>query len=162
MRERLGGLGVCIATVLVALGLVGSLAGCSGGDSGPEVRRIGKPVEIGAAKTGALSASSQRTDGTFVVVDEVVLPRAGYVVVYADGNGAPGRELGVSKLLAKGTSTNVKVKVSPRLTSKVTVHTMLHAEDNKNHSFDFPGHDAPVAVKGSVVETPITIEVTRS
>lgn len=161
MRDDLGRLARSVAIGVFILASGAGVVGCSSGDRADDVETVGKPVEIGAAKTGSVTATGQRTDGSFVLIDDVTLAKAGYVAVYADGNGAPGRLLGASALLQKGTSKDVRVKVSPRLTSKVTVHVMLHAEDNKNNTFEFPKHDAPVTTKGAVLETPIKVEVKR-
>lgn len=156
--DRVGARLVWPALMLVSFSL---LSGCGGGDgSGGKAISIGKPVERGDNKLGKVIASPQRVaNGSYVVIDKVVLPKGGYVAIYADGKGAPGRRLGVSKLLSAGTTKNVRVTLNPKLTSKTVVHAMLHAEDNKDKTFDFPKHDAPLGSGGGVIEAAFKVEV---
>lgn len=148
----------------LALLLLVLTTGCSGDEDGTgsasaKVERTGDAVERGTEKAGSVAASPQRGDGKFVVVDEVVLPKGGYVVIYADGEGAPGQRLGVSKLLEPGPSTNTRIELSDEVDSGDVVHAMLHAEDNGDEDFDFPDHDAPIVAQGSIVEVPFEITV---
>lgn len=103
--------------------------------------------------------SSRPTDGNSLVIDRVVLPKAGYVVAYADGAGAPGARLGQSALLQQGSHDAVPLPLDVAVKDGAVVHVMLHAEDNGNSSFEFPEHDAPLAVDGSVIEASITVRV---
>lgn len=146
-----------------------ALAGCTdGGDADPAeteqpaVERTGDPVVRGDEASDLVRATSQRSSGEVVIVDEVVLSSPSYVVVYADGGGAPGAQLGASELLEPGTATDVAVTLERPLQDDATVHAMLHAEDNGNDVFDFPEHDAPVEVGVGIVEVPFMIFIDES
>lgn len=157
------------ASTCAVLGAISALLlvftiGCFGGGDGPDsgsahIERIGKPIELGSAKIGSLVAFRQRNDGSFVVIDKVVLPKGGYVAIYADGGGAPGQRLGVSALLMGGPSKDVRIELTKRLSSDAVVHAMLHAEDNKNRTFEFPEHDAPILSDGRVLEAAFKVMV---
>jgi hypothetical protein len=136
---------------------VGLIAGCAG-PAAPGTLN-GEPVTQGSEESGLIVVSSQASSGKSLVITKSVLPSAGYVVAYADGAGAPGARLGQTDLLDSGTHQNVTVSLDTPVKDGAVVHIMLHAEDNKNSSFDFPEHDAPMTVKGAVIEATITVRV---
>lgn len=148
-----------VAAVLVTCGLL--VAGCTGAKPTPEasIVRQGNPASAGANGKGELVARSQSGDGSTIVVDLATLPKPGYVVVYADGGGAPGQRLGASSLLSEGPHKDVAVALSSKVSDGATLHVMLHAEDNGDKTFDYPSHDAPLEIDGAVIETTLTVKV---
>jgi len=109
-----------------------------------------------------LRASSQTGDGRTIVIDEAdIRGSSGYVAIHADGDGAPGTTIGVSKLLPPGVSKHVKVLLSRRLPRSGVVFPMLHLEDNRNKTYDFPEGDAPATADAQIVVVPITITLEK-
>lgn len=146
--------------LLLATLLVAALApACSSGKSA-KPGSTGPTVTAGTDRVGMLAAAPQRGDGSSVLVDRVVLPAGtdGFVGVYADGNGAPGRLLGVSDKLPAGASTSVRVKVSPTLKGTVELHLILHADDDGNGKFEAPAHDRAVTTAGGIITTKLRYE----
>lgn len=64
----------------------------------------------------SLTFEEQRTLGAQITVASVTLPAGGFVAVRADVDGAPGKILGVSALLAEGTTGDVIVDLDEPLT----------------------------------------------
>ena len=63
----------------------------------------------------AIEAADQEGDGAAVTVATVTMPAAGFVEVRADDGGSPGRLLGRSDLLPRGTATDVAIVLDPAL-----------------------------------------------
>lgn len=145
--------------LLVTLLIAGLATGCSSGKSA-KPGSTGPTVTAGTKQVGLLAAAPQRGDGTSVLVDRVVLPAGtdGFVGVYADGNGAPGRLLGSSEKLPAGPSTDVRVKVSPALEGTVELHLILHADDDGDGEFGAPAHDRAVTTEAGIITTKLRYE----
>lgn len=133
--------------VLVSLFLVGA-SGCTSSSKGeaekPEVRAVaasstsvaGRPPTTGVLGLAVRTNAEVSVSGTDVPVG------GGFLVVYADGNGAPGTRLGASELLQSGTQkTAVVVKIA---NSTAPVWLVLHRNGDGNQTLDFPGADAPM------------------
>ena len=86
---------------------------------------------------------------------------AGFVAVYADGNGARGRLLGVSDKLPAGTTRNVRIRARPPIGRSAKIHLVLHADDDHNGKFGAPEHDRAVGSPSGVVSVAIRYEVAR-
>jgi hypothetical protein len=134
----------------VAAGLLVATTACAterGAPSGPAISA--------SSKQGAsITAHRQVAEGDSVRIDAAKLVEGGYVGVYEDDGGAPGRKLGASSLLSKGTHRDVIVHLrrgSRRGARVRSVFVVLHAEDNGNKHFDFPSGDAPVDGDSGVV-----------
>lgn len=80
-------------------------------------------------------------DGT-VTIANVMSAQHGWLLVYADDNGAPGAVIGYTAVAA-GNNADVKVSVD---TTKATdkVYAMLHVDAGKMGEFEFPGPDEPL------------------
>ena len=94
-----------------------------------------------------------RVAGGVTVASTDVPVGGGFLVVYADGNGAPGARLGASPLLSSGVQESaVTVKIP---TASGPVWLVLHRNGDGNETLDFPGADAPMndpASGGAMVE----------
>lgn len=155
MRRVVGG------AVLVAM-LLGSCSDDGDDDDVGAPERTGEQVERGDAGAVLVQATPQTSDGSRILVDTVVLTDGpGYLVIYSDGGGAPGQQLGVSERLDAGEHEDVVVELEEPLDETAVVHAMVHLEDNGNDSFDFPEADQPATLDDGIVVVPLEIEVER-
>jgi hypothetical protein len=147
--------------VIVAFAVSALLGACSGSDDKPSPTTAPPATVAVGVENGARveALKVQSSDGASVSVEHVKLPSAGYVAVYADGEGAPGKSLGHSGLLAAGEHADVEVELDEKLSASGTVFVMLHVEDNGNQRFDFPKADRPVAADDGVMVTSLEIKV---
>lgn len=156
---RSPGLRSALAAVLAAALLVTGACAGDDDDGSTDV-----PVATTAAGSAAgeaqivtdLDITASATDG--VVLREVVLPAPGYVGVYEDGDGAPGRRLGSSEQLPAGRTAEVRVTYDTSTVQPEAVWVILHTEDNATTTLDWPDADAPVEIDGSIVTLRIPVE----
>lgn len=156
------------AALLLMLLLPCLVGGCSdddgdgdgGGDDAAGVTRTGDAVELGDPSSFLVRLSPQESDGTSVVVDEVVITGStGFVAVYSDGDGAPGRLLGASDVLEAGSTTDVVVELDEPLEETAVLHAMVHLDDDGNGRLDFPAHDAPATDGTGIVVVAAEVSV---
>jgi plastocyanin len=96
----------------------------------------------------AINVEADQPVGGKIAVGFAVLEKPGYVVIHAEANGAPGKIIGKSALLAAGRNENVVVDV--KVEDEVYYWAMLHADDGDgtfNASTDAPVKDS----KGNVI-----------
>ncbi len=105
----------------------------------PATRADGEPATAGATVEllpplgpAAITLVDQRSDGSAVVVAEVTLPAAGFVAIHADEDGVPGVILGMSGLLAGGTSTGVTVTLDRPLESSQAVFAVAYVDRDRD------------------------------
>ncbi len=87
-----------------------------------------------------------------VTVLLVANDEAGWMVIHADDNGAPGPILG-SGPVAAGANINVTVEIAAENATD-TMYAMLHTDAGTPGEFEFPGPDGPVMADGVVVAPP--------
>jgi hypothetical protein len=166
-RLRRGGFvsylfGIMAATknqILLSGVLLISLAfsGCTSKEETPKPAKTVSEATTSSAEPRVSAANGLETaaqvPGGVVVSSADVPVGGGYLVVYADGNGAPGARLGASSLLRSGVQkTPVTVKI-PSTTGSVWI--VLHRNGDGNETLDFPGADAPMndpVTGGAMVE----------
>jgi hypothetical protein len=85
----------------------------------------------------ALTAETQESDGTTIVVASVTLPAPGFIAVHGDDAGSPGPVVGHSDLLPAGESTDVTVTLDEPLTESGTLWPMVHIDINDNGEYEF-------------------------
>lgn len=103
----------------------------------------GLPVTGG---TPSVTVKDQTTDGTSVVVEDVVSQGPGWMVIHAQANGTVGEAIGETHL-DNGDNKNVVVKIdSTKATS--TMYAMLHTDAGIVGKYEFPGPDVPVMSSG--------------
>lgn len=113
----------------------------------------------GSEMTGAITVSDQTGDGTTVTVDSVTITGAtGFVVIHADGDGAPGAVIGHTPI-PEGTSTDVSVPLDEELTADATVWPMLHVDAGELGTYEFPGPDGPVSDGDGTIVKPLAYTV---
>jgi plastocyanin len=93
-----------------------------------------------------------------VTIAEVVSDGAGWLVVHAQADGAPGPVLGYSPV-AEGSNSNVVVSLD-LAAATTTLYAMLHTDAGEVGTWEFPGGpDTPVAVDGQVVSPAFSLLV---
>jgi hypothetical protein len=76
----------------------------------------------------SIAMEDQRSDGATVVVAEVTLPAPGFVALHADEDGVPGVILGLSGLLAAGTSGDVTLTLERPLETTQAVFAVAYVD----------------------------------
>lgn len=76
----------------------------------------------------SIAMEDQRSDGATVVVTEVTLPAPGFVALHADEDGVPGVILGLSGLLAAGTSGEVTLTLERPLETTQAVFAVAYVD----------------------------------
>ena len=89
----------------------------------------------------SIEVDGQASTGSTIVVRSVDLPAAGFVVVHADNDGAPGMVIGHSDLLPAGVSTDVVVTLDKPLEGDAKVFPMAHVDANANGEYEFAPPD---------------------
>ena len=103
----------------------------------------------------SVSVSDQEIDVDMVTIAQVVSPGAGWIVIHADNNGAPGTVLGQSSV-SEGTTTNVIVTIDTSQQTS-TLHAMLHVDAGIIGTYEFPGDDVPTKLDDLVVNVPFEV-----
>lgn len=93
-----------------------------------------------ATAESSVTASDQESDGTQVTIDQVDAAEAGWIVIYADEDGAPGEVLGQTAV-APGTTDNVIVNLDTPISGETTLWAVLHVDAGTQGTFEFPGAD---------------------
>jgi uncharacterized surface protein with fasciclin (FAS1) repeats len=109
--------------------------------------------------TPSVTVIDQGSTGTNVAVIQAVAAQAGWMVIHADNDGAPGPVLGHASLPA-GTTDNIIVTLDEPISGEVKLWAMLHVDEGEAGVYEFPGPDAPVTLDGAVVMEPFTAIVT--
>ena len=94
----------------------------------------------------AITVMDQAVLNGMVTIGNVDAPVAGFVVIHADENGAPGHVVGVAPI-PQGVTDNLAVMIDGAMSTPV-LHAMLHVDDSEPGVFEFienPSADAPVS-----------------
>lgn len=119
-------------------------------------------TSLGDKTKDYLEAESQETNGSKIVIKDVVLAAPGYVVIHKDdgSGGVSGEVIEASKLLTAGEHKDLVIDLMSPLTSDQKVHPMLHVEANGNTAYDGVEVDPPVSDgKGNVIVLDIDLEI---
>jgi hypothetical protein len=115
----------------VVAALVSLCAGCS--SSATATSTAPTTVQVGKAATSVGLSDVSLSNGK-VVVDEAIIPLGGgFVVVYADAGGAPGKQVGVSRKLAAGPHRKFSIDVN---STESAFWAVVHRDVNADGSFD--------------------------
>ena len=106
------------------------------------------PAVLGAFSPEVFVIDQPVIDNT-VNITRATIEEAGWVVVHADEDGAPGPVLGQTALPA-GINANVKVELDPAGITDV-LHAMLHVDAGEADVFDLDGADGAVERNGEAV-----------
>ena len=115
------------------------------------------PVALAQETTPSVTVNDQEIQDGTVTVAEVVSDGAGWIVIHADDNGAPGPVIGQAAV-SDGTNQNVSVQIDTGAATE-TLYAMLHTDSGEMGTYEFPDADPPVQVDGSVVVQPFSTAV---
>jgi len=101
----------------------------------------------------SVTASNQESDGTNVMVEQVVAAEQGWMVIHSDDAGKPGPVLGQTSVPA-GTTDNVVVVLDAALSGENKLWAMLHVDAGVVGTYEFPGADGPVIINSAITMTP--------
>jgi len=108
------------------------------------------------ALTPAVTVPDQELgDDSTVTVPQVVAAEAGWLVIHASEDGAPGPVIGYTAVEA-GANEDVVVDIDTDAAT-ATLFAMLHVDAGEVGVYEFPGADGPVLVDGNVVVRPFTL-----
>lgn len=108
-----------------------------------------------------ITVSNQTSDGTSVVIDEVIaLDTRAFVVIHRDEQGAPGEVIGHAPVPFEGPTTGITVDLDTPLDAGThTVWAMVHVDNEPIGVYQFPGNDTPATAEGTVIMDPIEVTV---
>lgn len=114
---------------------------------------VAEPTAEMEPVTNAVSVSDQElsADNT-VTIDSVTADVAGWLVVHAQADGAPGPVLGHAPVQA-GENSDVVVEIDPAGATE-TLYAMLHVDAGTSGEYEFPGDDGPARDAAGNVVTP--------
>ncbi|MEZ4620921.1 MAG: fasciclin domain-containing protein, partial [Caldilineaceae bacterium] len=116
-------------------------------------------VDEAMAETPSVTVIDQGSNGSNVAVLQAVAAQAGWMVIHADNDGAPGAVLGQTGLPA-GTTDNIIVTLNEPISGETKLWAMLHVDEGEAGVYEFPGPDGPVLVDDAIVMAPFTAIVT--
>ncbi len=91
-----------------------------------------------------------------VTIAEVVSQGPGWIVVYAQADGEPGRVLGYSPVA--GIAADIEVPLD-RLGTTERLYAVLHTDVGQAGVYEYPGDDVPVRVEGETVTMPFSLKL---
>ena len=122
---------------------------------------VNVPFQAAFPVADAVSASDQASSDGTVSVDLVSAQAAGWIVIHADADGAPGPVIGFAPV-GIGNNANVSVEIDLGQATE-TLYAMLHLDLAAAGEYEFPGDDAPVFDPGgNVVLAPFTLSDAQS
>ena len=104
----------------------------------------------------AVSVDDQEVVNGVVTVGRVTSDGPGWIVIYADADGAPGAVIGYAPV-QEGENDQVVVEANADAVTPV-LHAMLHIDAGAVGTFEYPGADAPAQVDGAVVSASFSSE----
>ena len=156
---RLGFLGGMVL-VLLLLAACSSAASTATAEPTPMSTPMPAATQAAAPEMSAMAsvevADQELVDGT-VTIAKVVSSGAGWMVIHADNNGAPGPVLGETAV-QDGENTEVKVQLDLAGATE-TLHAMLHVDAGQVGTYEFPGADVPVKQGDMIVMTPFRLQL---
>lgn len=97
----------------------------------------------------SVTVKDQSTDGSSVVVQDVVSQGPGWMVIHNQLNGNVGDAIGETPVKS-GDNQNVVVKIDPTKATG-TMYAMLHVDAGTVGKYEFPGPDVPAMMNGAML-----------
>jgi len=120
------------------------------------------PVKGQGDATSVLEVSDQLSLNGMITITNVNSPQAGFVVIHADLNGAPGPVIGIAPVAA-GPTENLPVMIDVGAATP-TVYAALHTDDNTAGMFENeknPDADPPVMADAQPLMIPFKLTAIR-
>jgi hypothetical protein len=142
---------VLMVTAILILSFL--FAACQPADTEPEP----VPTPPGLPGTGemlpeggfpAIGVHDQEVQDGTVIVNAVENPGGGWLVIYADDNGALGPIIGFAPIIGSALDVQVDIDVAH---ATDTLHAVLHEDRGMIGEFEYPGPDIPVQRNGDFV-----------
>jgi plastocyanin len=138
----------------ISLILLISLSACQP-DTGPEPDEPIPPTGVEVS----IFVSDQNIEFATILIDEVVMPVDGWLVIHSDENGQPGEVVGV-EALEPGIYRDVGVGIDT-VRATDTLHAMLHFDAGQVGEFEYLGPDEPLTTNGEPVMATFRVELLR-
>ena len=153
MKRKIVGIRTGI-NFLITLSFI--LAACQGNPKDETSQTVTSPDDL-PYHTGVrslITVRNQESDGSSVVVGEVVSRGPGWLVIRAQNGSQPGRVIGYTPV-RNGVNTDLVVKIDPELATEV-MYAGLHIDAGEIGTYEFPGPDEPKQVDGHLVSQSFT------
>jgi predicted lipoprotein with Yx(FWY)xxD motif len=108
----------------------------------------------------SVTVKDQETDGTTIVVEDVVSQGPGWMVIHNQVNGNIGDPIGETAVNS-GDNKNVVVNIDPTKATPV-MYAMLHVDAGTVGKYEFPGPDIPVTINGAMVSPGFNATITTA
>ena len=143
------------------MGIVASLtvviAACATATPEPTSTPAPTQVPTEEAIVPSVTVSDQDATGGSVMIDEVVAPGPGWIVIHITQDDAPGPVVGQAQV-SEGSNSGVEVEIDLEQATE-QLFAMLHHDAGTVGEYEFPGDDAPVFVEDVVVNVPFQVEL---
>jgi predicted lipoprotein with Yx(FWY)xxD motif len=108
----------------------------------------------------SVTVKDQETDGTTIIVEDVVSQGPGWMVIHNQVNGNIGDPIGETAVNS-GDNKNVVVNIDPTKATPV-MYAMLHVDAGTVGKYEFPGPDIPVTINGAMVSPGFNATITTA
>jgi hypothetical protein len=105
--------------------------------------------------TPSVVVTDQAVKDDSVTISKVVSDGPGWLVIHREAGGAPGPVVGYAAVKS-GNNDNLVVKIDA-YAGTPTLFAMLHKDVGIVGTYEFPGPDVPVMVKGAMVSPPFKV-----
>ncbi len=105
-------------------------------------------IDIKIIKDEYLQLKNQQ-NSKFVVIEQLFVDGAGYVVIHKKIDGKPAMVVGNSGLVSGGVK-NLRIELEDKLESGETYFAMLHKDDGDG-KYEFPGDDKPAKYMDKII-----------
>ena len=132
------------------------LAACQGNPNAEATQTLASPGAMAGhdGVSSLLTVRNQESDGSSVVVREVVSRGPGWLVIRAQDGSQPGMVIGYTPV-RDGVNADLTVKIDPELATEV-MYAALHIDAREIGTYEFPGSDEPMQVDGQLVSQSFT------
>jgi predicted transcriptional regulator len=125
-------------------------------DDGNQLVQATFSVEIEAEMPELIVSDQVMVEEGIVVIDEVIASEAGYLALYSDSDGEPGRMLAYAPV-KKGSTSRLALEVNWRDATPV-LHALLYSDVDENNVFSPGTEDLPVVVTGEPVAASFRVQ----
>lgn len=129
---------------------------------GSGAMQVADSFTVTVDEPNSVTAGDQAVSENSITVDNVTMEEAGWLVVHADNEGAPGEVIGISDVISAGSHDNVIVTFNDSADVNVgdTLWLMLHSDTGVAGEYEFDGENGlDLPVMGSD-DTPVMISIT--